>query len=154
MSFFKKTLYKLIKNNVSISTVESCTGGLLAYSFIKNKDASKIFKSGYICYSNVSKSNILKINNDILKRNGAVSKITAKLMVEKLHRIEKTILSISTTGIAGPKGGTKNKPVGLVYIGIKYKSNVTIYKKIFKGSRINIQKMTVKFIHNKLNKLL
>ncbi len=154
MSTYKKTVSKLIKKNISISTVESCTGGLLAYSFIKNKNISKIYKTGYIAYSNESKINILNVNKKLLNKYGAVSKEVAKLLVENLYKKEKTIITISTTGIAGPEKENSNKPVGLVYIGIKYKSVTKIYKKNFKGTRIEIQKKTIKFIFNKLNSLI
>ena len=154
MSFFNKTLNKLIKKNITISTVESCTGGLLANSFIKYNNASKVFKTGYITYSNESKINNLNINKNILKKHGAVSAEIAKKMVENLYNIEKCQITISTTGIAGPKGGKTSKPVGLIYVGIKYKTKTKIYKKKFTGTRIQIQKKTVKYIFYILNKLI
>ncbi len=154
MSLFKKTLNKLIKKNISVATVESCTGGLLASTFIKHTNASKIFKSGFITYSNESKIKFLKIKKNVLNKHGAVSYEVAKCMVENLYKIEKSLITISTTGIAGPKGGTINKPVGLIYIGLKYKFNIKIYKKRFKGTRIKIQKDVVKFIFNKINHLI
>ena len=154
MLLYKKITNKLIKNKITVSTAESCTGGILANSFIKYKNASKIFKTGYITYSNKSKIDNFKINKNILNKYGAVSYQVAKIMVENFYKKEKCILSISTTGIAGPNGATTLKPVGLVYIGIKYKLKIIIYKKIFKGSRIQIQKKTVRFIFNKISKLI
>ena len=154
MSIYKKTVNKLIKKNISVSTVESCTGGLLSYSFIKNSNISKVYKTGYITYSNESKINVLNVNKKILNKKGAVSKEVAKLLVENLFKKEKTMITISTTGIAGPTNDNSNKPIGLVYIGIKYKLNTKIYKKNFTGTRIQIQKKTIKFIFNKLNTLI
>ena len=154
MSLYKKTINKLIEKNISVATVESCSGGLLAYTFIKHNNASKIFKSGYVTYSNKSKEKILNIKNEILIKYGSVSQEVAKKMIENLYRIEKCQISIATTGIAGPTGGSKIKPVGLVYIGLKFKSKTKIFKKIFSGTRIQIQKKSVKYIFNKINELI
>ena len=123
-------------------------------SFDSTVNISKIYKTGYIAYSNDSKVNVLNVNKKILKTKGAVSKEVAKLLVENLFKKEKTMITISTTGIAGPTNDNSNKPIGLVYIGIKYKLNTKIYKKKFTGSRIEIQKKTIKFIFNKLNSLI
>ncbi len=154
MSLFKKLLYKLISKKISISTAESCTGGLLAYSFIKNKDSSKIFKGGYITYSNELKIKELKVKKFSLEKYGAVSHQIAEEMIKGLYKKNKTNICISTTGIAGPGGETKNKPVGLVYIGIRINNKNIILKKYFKGTRIQIQKECVKFIYNYLDKLI
>ena len=155
MSFCNNQIINyLIKNNITISTAESCTGGLLSYQFIKYKGVSKIYKSGLICYSNVSKIKKLNISKKNIKKYGAVSPEVAKQMTINLAKIEKTDLSIITTGIAGPTGETKNKPIGLVYIGIKFNKNLSILKKQFKGSRIQIQKKTVNFIFKKIKELV
>ena len=154
MSLSKKILNKLIKKNLSVSTAESCTGGLLAYNFIKNKDSSKIFKSGYITYSNEMKIKELKVKKDSLKKNGAVSYQVAKEMIEGLYKKNKTNICLSTTGIAGPGGSTKNKPVGLIYIGIKLDKKNIVLKKNFKGTRLEIQKKCINFIFNYLDKLI
>tara|TARA_Y100001970_G_scaffold63129_1_gene80792 strand:+ start:6779 stop:7243 length:465 start_codon:yes stop_codon:yes gene_type:complete len=154
MSLFKKLLNKLIEKNISISTVESCTGGLLAYSFIKNQDSSKIFKGGYITYSNELKIKEINVKKVSLKKYGAVSQKIAKEMVEGLYLKNKTDICISTTGIAGPGGATINKPVGLVYIGIRTNKKNIILKKYFKGTRIQIQKQCVNFIFRYLYKLI
>ena len=121
MYLFNKTINKLLKANVTVATAESCTGGLLSYSFIKNKGVSKIFKTGFICYSNISKIQFLKIKKNTLKKYGAVSHKTSKEMTQNLSKITGCDLSITTTGISGPTGDSKNKSIGLVYIGIKYK---------------------------------
>ena len=152
MSLYKKTLIKLIKKNISISTAESCTGGLLASSISKIKDCSKIYKGGYVTYSNELKIRDLNVKKTTIENFGAVSKETAIEMVNGLYLKNKTNICISTTGIAGPGGGTKNKPVGLVYIGILIDGKRKVFKKNFSGSRINIQKNSVNFIFNYLDK--
>ena len=154
MPLSKKILSKLIEKNISVSTAESCTGGLLAYNFVKNKDSSKVFKGGYITYSNEMKIKELKVKKVSLKKNGAVSYEVAKEMIEGLYKKNKTKICISTTGIAGPGGSTKNKPVGLIYIGIRLNKKNTIIKKKFKGTRIQIQKKCVDFILKYLDKLI
>ena len=154
MYLFNKTINKLLKTNVTIATAESCTGGLLSYSFIKNKGVSKFFKTGLICYSNTSKIQLLKVKKNTLKKYGAVNYKTSKEMTQNLSKITGCDLSITTTGIAGPTGESKNKSVGLVYIGIKYKKKIKIFKKKFKGTRIQIQQKTVKSIFVTLEKLI
>ena len=154
MPLSKKLLNKLIEKNISVSTAESCTGGLLAYSFVKNKDSSKVFKGGYITYSNEMKIKELKVRKASLEKNGAVSYQVAKEMIEGLYKKNKTQICISTTGIAGPGGSTKNKPVGLIYIGILLNKKNIIIKKNFKGTRIQIQKKCVNFILKYLDKLI
>ena len=154
MPLSKKILNKLIEKNISVSTAESCTGGLLAYSFVKNKDSSKVFKSGYITYSNEMKIKDLKVKKVSLKKYGAVSYQIAEEMVEGLYKNNKTKICISTTGIAGPGGSTQRKPVGLIYIGIRINNKKIIIKKNFKGTRIQIQKKCVNFILKYLDKLI
>ena len=154
MSLFNNLLKKLIIQNISVSTAESCTGGLLAYSFIKNKDSSKIFKGGYITYSNEMKINELNVRKVSLEKNGAVSYQIAEEMIKGLYQRNKTNVCISTTGIAGPGGATKNKPVGLIYIGICLNKKNIIIKRNFKGTRIQIQKKCVNFIFEYLDKLI
>ena len=154
MPLSKKILNKLIERNISVSTAESCTGGLLAYSFVKNKDSSKVFKGGYITYSNEMKIKELKVKKISLKNNGAVSFRVAKEMIEGLYKKNKTKICISTTGIAGPGGSTQSKPVGLIYIGIRINKKNIIIKKNFKGTRIQIQKKCVNFILKYLDKLI
>jgi len=154
MPLSKKIINKLIEKNISVSTAESCTGGLLAYSFIKNKDSSKVFKGGYITYSNEMKIKELNVKKFSLKNNGAVSYQVAEEMIEGLYKKNKTKICISTTGIAGPGGSTQSKPVGLIYIGIRINKKNIIIKKNFKGTRIQIQKKCVNFILKYLDKLI
>ena len=134
----------LRKKRLKISFAESCTGGLLSSSITSISGSSKIFTIGLINYSNQSKVSILKVPKNIISKHGAVSYETCLSMVKNLSRISKTSISVSITGVAGPKGGTKQKPVGLVFIGSK-KGNKTLVKKyLFKNKkRSSIQRVTV-----------
>ena len=136
---------KLIQKKLTISVAESCTGGLLANNLTKLSNASKYFQIGLITYSNNAKIKVLKVNKKIIDKYGAVSPETCEAMVKKLARLSKSKINISITGIAGPNGGTKIKPVGLVYIGVKKNNKILITKNMFKNNnRIGIQKATVK----------
>jgi len=154
MPLYKNIINKLITKSISISTAESCTGGLLAYSFTQNKDSSKVFKGGYITYSNQLKISVLNVKKTSLSKYGAVSPEIAKEMIRGLYLKNKTKICISTTGIAGPGGSTKNKPIGLVFIGIRIHGKINIIKKNFKGTRMQIQKQCVKFIFKYLENLI
>ena len=146
MKKLSQNLVKLLtKKKIKISFAESCTGGLLSSSVASISGSSKVFKIGLVTYSNQSKVNVLKVPKKTISKYGAVSYETCLSMVENLSKINKTNISVSITGIAGPKGGTKHKPVGLVYIGIK-KGNKTLVKKYFFKSkkRIPIQRSAVK----------
>ena len=154
MYSYKKIIKKLLKRNITISIAESCTGGLLSSKFTSVAGISKIFNMGLITYSNKSKSSLLKISQNDLKKYGAVSHQTAAFMVKNLQQLTKSKLCISTTGIAGPSGGTKAKPVGLIYFGIKYRNKTIVLEKKFKGSRTQIQQKTVKAIFATLEKLI
>ena len=141
----KILLKKLIKKNLKISVAESCTGGLLASKITSISGASKIFNLGLVTYSNQAKIKVLKINEKIIKKYGAVSHECCLAMVKNLSKISKANISVSITGIAGPKGGTKQKPVGLVYIGLKRGNKTQINKCLFKSKKRSfIQKATVK----------
>ena len=136
---------KLIKKKLTISVVESCTGGLLAHNLTKLANSSKYFQMGLITYSNQAKIKILKVNKNIIKKYGAVSDECCKAMVKNLSKISKSKINISITGIAGPGGASKDKPVGLVYIGIKKGNKIIIKENRFKSkNRHSIQKLTVK----------
>ena len=154
MPFTKKIINKLIKKNISISIAESCTGGLIANTITKHNGVSKIFSYGIVSYSNKAKSKYLSVSKTNLSKFGAVSKEVAEDMINGLYKKEKTQICVSTTGIAGPNGGTKLKPVGLVYIGIKVNKSNYIFKKIYKGKRLDIQRKTRDFIFNKINQLI
>ena len=141
-----KSLVKiLIKKKLKISFAESCTGGLLASSITSISGASKIFNLGLVTYSNQAKIKLLKVNKNIIKKHGAVSHECCLAMVNNLSKISKANINVSITGIAGPNGGTKLKPVGLVYIGIKKGNKIQINKCFFKNKkRLSVQKATVK----------
>ena len=144
---------KLIKKKLTISVAESCTGGLLAHNLTKLANSSKYFQMGLTTYSNQAKIKILKVNKNIIDKYGAVSNECCKAMVLNLSKISKSKINVSITGIAGPGGGTKEKPVGLVYIGIKKKNFIKIYENKFKSkTRKKIQILTIKkVIKNLLN---
>ena len=124
----KKVVKCLINENLKVSLAESCTGGLLSSSITSISGSSKVFTIGLVTYSNQAKINILKVPKKIILKHGAVSYETCLSMVKKLNKISKTNISLSITGIAGPNGGTKQKPVGLVYIGIKKDNRILIKK--------------------------
>ena len=136
---------ELIKKKITISTAESCTGGLLASKITSISNASNIFNIGLVTYSNSAKHKILKVNPKILKKYGAVSQQVCKEMVQNLFKLSKSKISISVTGVAGPNGGTNLKPVGTVYVGVKYNEKIKIYLFNFnkKFSRNKIQNLTV-----------
>tara|TARA_B100001175_G_scaffold39102_1_gene28445 strand:- start:186 stop:656 length:471 start_codon:yes stop_codon:yes gene_type:complete len=140
----QKIVNKLSKKRLKISFAESCTGGLLSSNITSISGSSKVFTLGLVTYSNQAKINILKVPKKTIMNHGAVSYETCLSMVKNLNKISKTNISVSITGVAGPKGGTKQKPIGLVYIGIK-KGNKTLIKKfLFKIKKRNlIQKTTV-----------
>ena len=146
---------KIIQKKLTISVAESCTGGLLASNFTRLSNASKYFQIGLITYSNKSQINILKVNKKIIDKYGAVSPETCKAMVKNLAKLSKSKINISITGVAGPNGGTKLKPVGLVYIGVKKSNKILITKNIFKNkNRVGIQKATVKKSLDIVNSLI
>ena len=141
----KNIIQRLIKNKLSISVAESCTGGMLSSRITSISGASKIFNIGLVTYSNLAKIKHLKVPSSIIKKYGAVSEKCCLKMVEGLSKLSKSKINISITGIAGPKGGSKTKPVGLVYIGIKKGKKIVIKKYIFKNkNRENIRKNSVK----------
>jgi len=155
----KNLTTRLKKNKIKIAVAESCTGGLISYNLTKIPGASKFFMMGIVSYSNISKLDLLKVRQKTLTKYGAVSAEICKEMCNNLLKISKTNIAISVTGIAGPDGGTKKKPIGLVYVGICSKNKFEIKKFNFgkKLSRINIQnltlKKTIKLIDNHINTL-
>ena len=140
-----KIVKLLTKKKLTVSFAESCTGGLLASSITSISGSSKVFNMGLVTYSNNAKVKLLKVPKKTITKYGAVSYETCLWMVKNLSKISKSNISISITGVAGPSGGTKEKPVGLVYIGLKKGSKTIIKKNLFKKKkRISIQKGTVK----------
>ena len=135
---------KFIKKNITLSVAESCTGGLLSSKFTRLSGSSKYFQMGLVTYSNNAKIKILKVNKIIIDKYGSVSHECCRAMVQGLSKISKSKINISITGIAGPNGGTKDKPVGLVYIGLRKRNKTIVLKKNFKKKdRKSIQNKTV-----------
>tara|TARA_B100000767_G_scaffold215850_1_gene203385 strand:+ start:1579 stop:2049 length:471 start_codon:yes stop_codon:yes gene_type:complete len=154
-NLINKTVQKLIKKKLKISFAESCTGGLLSSSITSISGASKVFNLGLVTYSNEAKTNILKVPKKIIDKYGAVSKECCLSMVKNLSKMSKANISVSITGIAGPNGGTKLKPIGLVFIGIKKWNKITIEKNLFKNkNRLEIQKATVITSFKLINKII
>ena len=150
-----KLVKKLIQKKLRISFAESCTGGMLSSTITSVSGSSKIFDLGFITYSNKAKTNILKVPKRIIVKHGAVSQECCLSMVKNLSKISKANISLSITGIAGPNGGTKLKPVGLVYIGIKKGNKIIIKENLFKNkNRISIQKATVSTSLKIINKII
>ena len=141
-----KNLVKILtKKKFKIAFAESCTGGMLASETTSISGASKVFSLGLVTYSNQAKISVLKVNKSIIQKYGAVSPQCCEAMVKNLAKISKAQINVSITGVAGPKGGTKSKPVGLVYIGIKKGNKIIIKENRFKSkNRHSIQKITVK----------
>ena len=145
----QKIVRLLGKKRLKISFAESCTGGLLSSTITSISGSSKVFTIGLVTYSNQSKINALKVPKKTIRKHGAVSYETCLSMVKNLNKISKTNISVSITGIAGPKGGTKKKPVGLVFIGIKKGNKTLVRKYLFKNKKRNsIQKKAVNKAQN------
>ena len=155
MSLNKKVIFLLKKKKLKLAIAESCTGGMLSNSITSVSGSSKIFTMGLVTYSNQAKTSILKVSQKIINKYGAVSVQCCLAMVNNLSKISNSKVCVSITGIAGPKGGSKKKPVGLVYIGIRVGKKVVVNKCNFKNKgRIFIQKQTVKKTLNLLVQLI
>ena len=155
MSLNKKIISLIKRKKMKLAIVESCTGGMLSSAITSVSGSSKVFNLGLITYSNQAKTSILKVPQKIIKKYGAVSVQCCLAMVNNLSKISNSKICISITGIAGPYGGSKQKPIGLVYIGIKIGKKVMINKCNFKNKgRIFIQKQTVKKSLNLLAQLI
>ena len=150
-----KLVKKLIQKKLKISFAESCTGGMLSSAITSVSGSSKVFNLGLVTYSNKAKIDILKVPKRIISKYGSVSNECCLLMVKNLSKISKANISVSVTGIAGPNGGTKLKPVGLVYIGIKKGNKIIVQKNLFKNkNRISIQKTIVNSVLQIINKII
>ena len=140
----KKIIILLKNKKLRISFAESCTGGLLSSTITSVSGSSKVFNLGLVAYSNQSKTKALRIPKNIIKKYGSVSEQVCLAMVKNVSKISKTNMSVSITGIAGPSGGSKRKPVGLVYVGIKKSNRTEVKKYLFKNKgRTYIQKAAV-----------
>ena len=155
MSLNKKIISLIKKKKMKLSIAESCTGGMLSSAITSVSGSSKVFTMGLVTYSNQAKTSILKVPQKIIKKYGAVSVQCCLAMVNNLSKISKSKICVSITGIAGPKGGSKQKPVGLVYIGIRIEKKVVVNKCNFKNKgRAYIQRQTVKKSLNLLFRLI
>ena len=155
MNLNKKIISVLVKKKIKLAVAESCTGGMLSYGITSVSGSSRVFTMGLVTYSNQSKTSILKVPKKIIKKYGAVSIQCCLSMVNNLYKISKSKLCISITGIAGPNGGTKHKPVGLVYIGVKKGNKTLIKKNFFKSKKRKlIQKNAVKKAFELVNSLI
>lgn len=154
LSLEEQVVKLLQEKKIKISTTESCTGGFLAGTIVNVSGASEVFDEGYITYSNAAKHKILGVKKGTLEQYGAVSEETAKEMAEGCAKAAGTQIAVGITGIAGPTGGTKEKPVGLVYMGCYYKEKAKVKKFIFSGDRTQVRKQSVeealKFILERL----
>lgn len=140
----------LLEKNLTISTAESCTGGLVSATLINYPGVSSVFMEGCVTYSNEAKINRLGVKKETLDKFGAVSEETAIEMAQGIAKNFKTNIGLSTTGIAGPGGGSNEKPVGLVYIGIYINGKTIVKKFIFDGNRQEIRLKATNTILNEL----
>ena len=155
MSLNKKIISLIKRKKMKLAIAESCTGGMLSSTITSVSGSSKVFTMGLVTYSNQAKTSILKVPQKIIKKYGSVSVQCCLAMVNKLSKISNSKVCISITGIAGPKGGSKQKPVGLVYIGIRVGKKVIVNKCNFKNKgRAYIQRQTVKKSLNLLFRLI
>ena len=147
----------LTKNKLKIATAESCTGGLIAHTLTNISGSSDFFERGIVSYSNQAKISLLDVSKNLLNKHGAVSEPVAKAMAEGVRKNSDVDIGLSTTGIAGPTGGTAEKPVGLVFIGLSTKTNTSVKKYQFKGSRLENKQSTcntaLKMLDDYLKKL-
>jgi len=155
MSLNKKIISLIKRKKMKLAIAESCTGGMLSSTITSVSGSSKVFTMGLVTYSNLAKTSILKVTQKIIKKYGSVSFQCCLAMVNNLSKISKSKVCVSITGIAGPKGGSKQKPVGLVYIGIRVGKKVIVNKCNFKNKgRAYIQRQTVKKSLNLLFRLI
>lgn len=144
----------LIKNNITVATAESCTAGMIAAKIGDFSGVSNIFSEGFITYSNSAKEKYLGVSHALLEEYGAVSEEVARAMAEGVCKKCGTRLGLSATGIAGPTGGTAEKPVGLVYMGVCLDGKTTVVKKVFKGNRLSVRTSTTQEIFKEVKKRL
>lgn len=137
-------LFEFLKqNNLTIATAESCTGGMIASAITDVSGSSDFFGTGVVTYSNDAKIKLIGVKKETLEKYGAVSEQTASEMAEGVLKLSEADVSVAVTGIAGPTGGTLEKPVGLVYIGVSGKYGAFAYKNIFDGNRDSVRRQTV-----------
>lgn len=149
-----EVLKHLIDKKITVATAESCTAGMIAARIGDMSGVSEIFSEGYVTYSNEAKEKNLGVPHELLKRYGAVSEEVARAMAEGVCNRTGAILGLSATGIAGPGGGTEEKPVGLVYMGVCFNGETTVVRKVFSGDRKSVRTQTVEEIFNQVKKRL
>lgn len=149
-----KVLTYLIENKITVATAESCTAGLIAARIGDMSGVSEVFSQGFVTYSNEAKEKNLGVPHEILAHHGAVSEEVARTMAEGVCRVSGARLGLSSTGIAGPTGGTADKPVGLVYMGVCLDGKTTVVKRIFSGDRISVRRQTVEAVFLEVKKRL
>lgn len=150
----QKISFLLKKKGFTVATAESCTGGLLGHMLTNVSGSSTYFDRGIISYSNRAKKELLGVPSQVLEKHGAVSEETAKAMAESVRERSNVDIGIATTGIAGPTGGTREKPVGLVYIALADGKQTVVKKFLFKGDRLSNKENACKAALSMLHKLL
>ena len=144
----------MIENKITVATAESCTAGMISARIGDASGVSEIFSEGYVTYSNEAKEKNLGVSHEALENFGAVSEVVARQMAEGVCRVTGARLGLSATGIAGPTGGTAEKPVGLVYMGVCLDGVTTVVKKVFKGNRSEVRAQTVEAVFAEVKKRL
>ncbi len=144
MDLEEKVVAKLVEEGLTITTAESCTGGMIGATLVNVSGVSEVFRQGYITYADEAKRSLLGVKKKTLKKYGAVSKQVAKQMAKGAAKKSCADVAISVTGIAGPEGGTEEKPVGTVFMGCYIKGKVTVKEFHFSGTRREIRELTVK----------
>ncbi len=153
-TLLKETTKKLKEKKLKIATAESCTGGLIGHTLTNISGSSEYYDRGVITYSNNAKKELLNVKKETLEKHGAVSKQVALEMAEGIRKKSKADIGISSTGIAGPTGGTKEKPVGLVYIGISTKTETKVEKHVFEKNRLGNKEETVNTVLKMIKKTI
>lgn len=144
----------LINKSLTIATAESCTGGLIGHIITSTPGSSTYFMGGIISYSNQAKCDLLGVSPDTLKQYGAVSDQTAKEMARGVKERFKTDIGLSVTGIAGPDGGSKEKPVGTVFMGFSFDDEIFSLRYLFKGSREEVKQQTAETVLGDIRRYL
>ncbi|MFX1274328.1 MAG: CinA family protein [Promethearchaeota archaeon] len=150
----KKIINDLTQKKIQIAIAESCTGGYISHMFTNISGASKVFERGVVSYSNEAKIEVLNVKSETINKYGAASAQVARQMAENIRNLSKVDIGVGITGIAGPTGGTEEKPIGLVYIGFSTQMDTLIKKFIFKTDRISFKKKVLDEIILLLNDYL
>jgi len=140
LDIIQEIVVKFTKSNITLAVAESCTGGYISNMITNIPGASKVFERGIVCYSNLSKSTLLNVDPDDIVKHGAVSEIVAKQLADNIRALSNVTIGIGITGIAGPTGGTPEKPVGLVYIGFSTQKETIVEKHQFNVGRITFKR--------------